>query len=93
MMVSVLATDPVIQFEAVTTNSRECPTVPALRKLQFWENPTPVCFAMTDFSPADNVNIEMHACANGLNTHRHVCCRRDTLQPQPLLLWVFNVKF
>lgn len=83
---SVLTTDPVIQRGAVTTNSRERPTVPALRKLQFWENPGPVCSAMMDLSPVDNVNIEMYACANGLNTRRHICCRLDTFHP-------FYVKF
>lgn len=83
---SALATDPVLQREAVTANSRERPMVPALRKPKFWENPAPVCSAMTDLSPVDNVNIEMHACANGLNTRRHICCRLDTFHPKGWLL-------
>lgn len=68
---SALATDPAIQCEAVTTNSRERPTVLALRKLKFWENPGPACSGMMDLSPVDNVNMEMYACANRLNTHGH----------------------
>lgn len=50
---SVLATDPVIQCEAVTTNSRERPAVSVLRKLKIWENPGSVCSAMMDVSPVD----------------------------------------
>ena len=72
---------PGIQCEAVTTNSRQRPSVPALRKLKFWENPAPVCSVMTDFSPVVNVNIEMHACANGLNTRRHIRCQLDAFHP------------
>ena len=79
---SVPAADPVRQCEAVTTNSGERPTVSALRKLKFWENPGPV---MMDLSPVDNVNIEMHACANGLNTRRHVCCRLGASHPKTLV--------
>lgn len=61
---SVRTTDLIIQDEAVTTHSRKSPTVPALRKLKFWENPSFVCSAVTDLNPADNVNIDLHACAN-----------------------------
>lgn len=61
---SVRTTDLIIQDEAVTTHSRKSPTVPALRKLKFWENPSFVCSAVTDLNPADNVNTDLRACAN-----------------------------
>lgn len=60
-MVSDLAADPEVQREAVTAHSRDRPTVPALRKLKFWENPAPASAAMTELSHADNVNIK-NAC-------------------------------
>lgn len=60
VMVSVLAADPVVQCEAVTTNSRGHPTVPALRQLQFWESPAPVCVLRAwTLRPSHNVNIKM----------------------------------
>lgn len=66
---SALATDPVVWCEAVTTHSRERPAVPALKKTQILgKNSAPLSAAITDLSPADNVNIKMHARANGLNT-------------------------
>ena len=77
---------PGFHCEAVTTNSRQRPSVPALRKLNFWENPAPVYSVMTDLSPAVNVNIEMHACANGLNTCRHIRCRLDAFQSEQVCI-------